>query len=125
MKTSELSGPLLAEWVARAQGWLVAPSDDQDQTSALMCWEPGREASFGEFGYRPDLNWAQGGPIIERCGIELLRNRLDNDWVACYQDATNGAQISASLRGSTSLIAAMRTFVASKYGDTVLVDILQ
>jgi len=58
-------------------------------------------------------NWSQGGPIIERERIELAnvsadwRAMVDSDggWVRCY--------------GPTPLIAAMRCFVASRFGDEV------
>ena len=57
-------------------------------------------------------NWAQGGPIIEREGIELLCETVGFRWVAMPQKGPEWS-------GPTPLIAAMRCFVASKLGDEV------
>ena len=54
-------------------------------------------------------NWAQGGPIIEREGIDL------------YQSGLWAAEIDGEHRqeGPTPLVAAMRCYVASRLGDEV------
>ena len=57
-------------------------------------------------------DWSQGGPIIEREGIELLCESLGFRWVAIPQKGPEW-------RGTTPLIAAMRCYVASKLGDEV------
>jgi hypothetical protein len=56
-------------------------------------------------------DWAQGGPIIEREGINLYE--ISGNWKADIP----GIQLSRS--GTTPLIAAMRCYVASKLGDEV------
>ena len=63
--------------------------------------------------YAPSTDWAQGGPIIEREGIDVMPmfHFKPTGWQAqvpgtCYS-------------GPTPLIAAMRCFVASKLGDEV------
>lgn len=64
-------------------------------------------------------DWAQGGPIIERERIECTpptRNSDDRDWMSVQIDDEN---IGHLMTGPTSLIAAMRCFVASKLGDEV------
>ena len=60
-------------------------------------------------------DWAQGGPIIEREGINLraLSGAL---WEAETWSAEGGQYL---LDGPTPLIAAMRCYVASKLGDEV------
>lgn len=66
MKVSELSGPLLREWVARANGWKIERDGDHADAE-LICWgEQGEPFSFGEYGYCPDKNWAQGGPLVDK-----------------------------------------------------------
>ena len=90
MKTSELTGPALDWAVAKCEG--------------LSHWLHGR------VHYSTD--WSQGGPIIEREGIELLCESLGFRWVASPQKGPEW-------RGSTPLIAAMRCYVASKLGDNV------
>ncbi len=57
-------------------------------------------------------DWAQGGPIIEREGIQLA---LVGDF--CWEASRNADGVFCL--GRTQLIAAMRCFVASKLGDEV------
>lgn len=90
MKTSNLIGPAL-DWavtkIETGQPYLVA------------------------FKYSTD--WAQGGPIIEREGIETYRHKALEMWAArCDENVRYGP---------TPLIAAMRCFVASKLGDDVTI----
>jgi hypothetical protein len=61
--------------------------------------------------WKPSTNWAQGGPIIEREGIDLQCQNTDS-WAA-------DLGLESSLYGSTPLIAAMRCYVASKLGDEI------
>lgn len=60
------------------------------------------------------INWAKGGPIIERENI-CIDLMLNNDWLAVCRKITDGPLLS----GPTPLIAAMRCFVASKLGDEI------
>jgi hypothetical protein len=64
---------------------------------------------------RYSTDWAQGGPIIEREGINLraLSGAL---WEAETWSAEGGQYL---LDGPTPLIAAMRCYVASVLGDEV------
>ena len=93
--------------------WLVAKCEGRDI-------RPGRwRGKFSSNGgiWKPSENWSQGGPIIEREGIELLLsfeghtrailNRFDLTVKPTEQ------------HGPTPLIAAMRCFVASKLGNEV------
>lgn len=123
MKVADLDGGLLAEWVARANGWKIT----RDGETSLVCWDESRiPHSFDGFGYRPDFVWGDGGPIIEREKFELVpdggggwsaRSRLipvgDLHMAPCYR-----------MYGDTLLIAAMRAYVASKFGETVLDEAL-
>jgi hypothetical protein len=76
------------------------------------------------FHYSTD--WSQGGPIIEREGIELLCNTTTEeakrfiegthaDWRAAKRPINRNVRSF----GPTPLIAAMRCYVASKLGDDV------
>lgn len=73
-------------------------------------------------------DWAQGGPIIEREGIDINRLfsgggcegsfALPTEWTA--RRHTYGGPINpAHFKGHTPLVAAMRCYVASKLGDEV------
>jgi hypothetical protein len=61
--------------------------------------------------FYPSTDWAQGGPIIEREGINLTYE--NGDW---YAKAPEGMHTYFSYE---PLIAAMRCYVASKMGDEV------
>lgn len=75
--------------------------------------------------YSPSTNWDQGGPIIEREKISLVRygDSFTTMWEAfsyCdahYIDSSPGD--GSGIDGPTPLIAAMRVYVASKLGDEI------
>lgn len=61
-------------------------------------------------------NWAQGGPIIEREGIDITRH--ENGWYTWFNYETKaGERAESDGIGNTPLVAAMRCFVASRLGD--------
>jgi hypothetical protein len=83
--------------------------------------------SGGFFRFSPSDDWAQGGPLIEQEGIELLCNLsaheasrfsggVKADWQAFHR---SNRRTSARQFAATPLIAAMRYYVASKLGDEV------
>lgn len=63
--------------------------------------------------YSPSTYWMLGGPIIEFNKIYL--NPILNYWEATCENEIRGA----ICEGDTALIAAMRSYVASKLGDEV------
>lgn len=66
-------------------------------------------------------DWAKAGPIIERERIRITPfppGRESEGWAA----GIYGAEPMMGMCGSTTLIAAMRCYVASKLGDTVEVQ---
>jgi hypothetical protein len=98
MKTSELTGAAL--------DWAVAICEHN------VGWEPeGEDRDY----YSTD--WAQGGPIIEREGIDICTDTYGG-WIATLiTDWEEGVVVRGE--GDTCLIAAMRCYVASKLGDEV------
>ena len=98
MKPSELQGAALLQGVAL--DWAVWSALG---LPATYLDHNGHAANFS-------TQWAQGGPIIEREGISI--DLWGNDkWVANYCEAEQF--------GPTPLVAAMRSYVASKLGDEV------
>ena len=103
MKTSELTGAAL-DWA------VVYAQHDKVLEPAVNYWleryvDPERRYMCES----PSINWSQGGPIIERESINLVKMH-GHEWHAdCGKVAT----------GPTPLIAAMRCYVASKLGDEV------
>lgn len=69
--------------------------------------------------YSPYMNWASFGPIIERELITISQGRdlITSIWTEGYGPGDGGYKFKHT--GPTPLIAAMRTFVASRLGDEV------
>ena len=116
--------------VSQAEGqvldWLVAKAKG-DSDDALESYVDGFRCA-DEGAYSTD--WAQGGPIIEREGVNLSidyqDDALSNDMVQLgwkgnlWNNSVPGtAGFLQWAYGPTPLIAAMRCFVASKLGETV------
>jgi len=115
IKTSELTGHAL-DWVVakceeprdnrltviRHEDYIGHPieREDEPQSYTYVWWSPSRI-------------WAQGGPIIEREGIQLHVNEERTEWLASrwgYPEQQYGPK---------TLTAAMRCYVASEMGDEV------
>jgi len=109
MRASELCGAELALWVARAEG-LEQPAIEMDECVA------GGHAH----GYVPHENWAQGGPIAERERISLVAEEGVSFQSELQWKATITAPTEIITYGPTPLIAAMRAFVAHKFGDPIV-----
>ena len=106
IKISELTGPALRYCVAKCEnpewgeeGWRV------------NCTYPDDDGWI----FHPDTDWSQGGPILEREGINTYQMQ-DSTWQA---NLDYGMVDEAIFNGPTPLIAAMRCYVASKLGDEV------
>ena len=106
MKTSELEGAALDWAVAKCEGEEVRLIKGQLET----LWT--------DNGYKPSTDWSQGGPIIEREGINLDNYAKNPKWSA-WTPAPDRESGEAQAYGPTPLIAAMRCYVASKLGDEV------
>ena len=114
MKTSELTGADLAYWVARAQG-LESPSivtigttDPRRVCQYVHHHDPGDDGWWTD--YEPHLDWAIGGPIIEKFKISI---GFIGEWFAREYCAFKKHE------GSSALEAAMRCLVYSNFGDEV------
>lgn len=112
MKVSELSGAMLDYWVARAEGRNPAPVKVGDRLVYAMDHGKGFEVR------RYSTDWSQGGPIIEQEGIYFEPSNFERDGkVFAYVDRNR--DIVGGEYGETRLIAAMRAYVANKFGDEV------
>ena len=106
MKTSELTGAALDWAVAKCEG---LPVTEKHYDLRFIDEHP-----FS-------IDWAQGGPIIEREEISTakLEETLPDAMAphpACWSGHIDGVFVRY---GPTPLIAAMRCYVASKLGDDV------
>lgn len=106
-KTAALEGALLDAAVAKAEGM-----------------PPKAVASIAEWNlcYSPSTDGRLGATIIERERIDVGPYRPDN-WRATPDvppiDLPDGGHTHLSMEGPTMLCAAMRAYVASKFGDEV------
>ncbi len=107
MRTTDLTGTALDWAVAKCEG--VVNGDDLDV------------GFIAERGYTPSTNWAQGGAIIEREWIDVVKPVNSVCWVATmhYQNDDSERIQTSEEQGATPLVAAMRCYVASKLGDEI------
>ena len=102
MKTSELLDGALNWAVAKCEGHV-------DDETIIRRLDPDDEGWC--IAYSTD--WAQGGAIIEREGMQLWKGGA---WCASLDQSFNPPDFQT---GTTPLVAAMRCYVASKLGDEV------
>lgn len=103
MKVSELEGDSLDYWVARAIGYI-------DRHAMAMQAEQPWSCEFSK-------SWNLGGPILERERINL--EFISGEWCAYIDTSEKMVRPDNTCYGPTTLIAAMRCFVSSKFGDEV------
>lgn len=105
VKVNELSGNALDWAVAKCEGIeLIGGRYNRLLVDGHM--SRGQEMMAH---YKPSTEWDQGGVIIEREGIALLKRPMGY-WVA---------SLDRTCEGDAPLIASMRCYVASKLGDEV------
>jgi hypothetical protein len=115
MKVEELKGAKLDVWVAKAEGYILDPylsgyrmrSSDNKVFGFIV---PKYGASL--WSYSPSTDWSQGGPIIEREFIDSLYHHDGKVWQCSMFNRGN-----IRVFGKTQLIAAMRCYVYSKFGE--------
>jgi hypothetical protein len=109
MKTAELTGAAL--------DWAVAMSlkqSGEDYTLAVDADIDGtKRVNYGGMYPEWSTDWAEGGAIIEREGMQLWKG---GEWCAALDQSFNPTDFQT---GTTPLVAAMRCYVASKLGDKV------
>lgn len=139
MKTAELTGALLDLWVAKAEGFEILVSKSKSR-AGLMVWDGYHGFPQSKWllhdtavsSYSPSTDWSIGGPIIERERIVLITSPINwNEGLREYTEVGFTAYINFYLRhghdasgdfsgvGPTMLIAAMRAYVTSKFGEEV------
>jgi len=137
MKTAELTGALLNYWVALAgeewkhfdtsdtmtldpslKGVRLVTYGDGSQSAMLQPNNPMRQ---NPRHFNPSTDWAHGGPIIERERIAVVH--YSDRWGAHIWPGSetwiDTDVYEADGEGATPLIAAMRAYVASKFGNEV------
>lgn len=99
IKTIDLTGPALDWAVAQCEG----------------------SAYHGPAWTNYSTDWAQGGPIIEREGMEWqwLPSSNKSHRYGARRPSLGGLNRTFCMDGPTILVAAMRCYVASKLGDEI------
>ena len=117
VKTAELTGAALDWAVAKADGCVLYK--DITLNGAWRVWgrNPHPDSAQLLEEWSPSTNWSQGGPIIELEKIECY----PNDPVMPKAIIVPSAEKHFYFRqyGPTILVAAMRAYVASKFGDEI------
>lgn len=137
MKASELTGDDLALWAGRATGREYTIDKEKvfaafsagtsiltrDADGKLILQDP--DLPELTVVWRPHEDWAQGGPIIERERITIAAvGKRSLEWFAEVGGAAldTGVEVGCSTHCAEDpapLVAAMRAFVHSKFGDEV------
>lgn len=104
MKVAELQGAELDYWVAKAERFEAEIF--RGYCFARSGLEPGKP------NWTPSTDWKQAGPIIEREQIWLFWNGNGTCTASVREHVS-------AFDGPTPLVAAMRAYVASKFGDEV------
>jgi hypothetical protein len=121
MKVSELQGALLDYWVGRATQMDVKLDGDGTIQNRQVCWSsvnPWNGADMPSCDrYSPSAWWTHGGPVIERHRIMVtwVSGDTDDD-VLWHATADEYATVHCA---ESPLVAAMRSLVASRYGEEV------
>ena len=121
-QVSELTGALLDAAVAQANGlpWRLGNSIDHGPMSSSRADGPHCIIEGLEGWYPASTNWGIAGPIIQR---ELIVLHTDEDgmaWSAWSRRRFGLTPAPAQIKeGRTPLIAAMRAYCQSKFGEEV------
>lgn len=111
VKTSELTAPALDWAVAKCEGLLCFGYRSDGERFAVENNDGGIE------GFMPSTSWQEGGPIIEREGLELCK--VASDWRSAIEHEGGWLRY----YGPTPLVAAMRCYVVSRLGDEIDVPV--
>lgn len=128
MKTEELTGEQLDYWVARAEGrklehrdgeWFVE-NDAKDWMFELECYTPHKSwSSAGRIIERENLMLSPPTSPVHRHGGPNAGNGQSGVWMATTWHKGVDGRRAVAWHETSPLIAAMRCFVRSKFGETV------
>lgn len=131
-RVDDLIGPELDYWVSRACEARVWVSRGMDgHITSVQLAHPLRDIPMCPF--IPSADWEQGGLLIERgrLWISCADSEDGGEWVASHAPHTEGGAADGPpdrqviFEGPTLLVAAMRAFVAAKFGPEVGDDSVQ
>lgn len=121
MNVGELSGARLDKWVAIAEGFGSAVMIREYGAQVAACLFSSRVMRSGDVVHRPgdfwepSVDWRQGGPLIARERINIIESM--GSWPCSWLAFKH--EVGINWVGSDPLVAAMRAYVASKFGFDV------
>lgn len=125
MKISELTLKQLDAWVARAEETPFVmrngfPCREEEFDPEIHCHESSTKEWKCWTRLQYSSEWSYGGPIIQRASIALMQ-ATDKLWAAekWTGEPETREDTFVMAYGDTPLIAAMRCYVESKFGDDV------
>lgn len=113
-KVRDLIGRELDRWAAKSN---ETPWRKPTHGTCCTCQQCGWP-NDGECKCDFSTDWSQGGPLLERFGIEVER-WADEVFPPFMARIPNNVEEDIHQSGETYLIAGMRCLVASRYGDEV------
>lgn len=117
MKVCLLEGPVLDYWIARARGLShTRPPGVATPAGFVSPW-----ATVAWKAYWPSIDWAEAGPIMEKENIAWTPAAGGYAAVKWFYSTPCRSWVRGKEQHSekSPLIAAMRCFVASKFGEEV------
>jgi len=122
VKVSELEGTLLDAWVVKALDGYRGPyqlvKDGRPEKNCLI-FPDGVPFRATTGNLMPSSDWSHGGPIIQAERISVYAQVDEGNllhWVGVVEQMQTARR---GWLGPTPLVAAMRAYVASKYGEEV------
>jgi hypothetical protein len=123
-KVAELEGALLDAAVAKAEGFSARIEADECVVTVVGMLESWR-AVTPVVTYRPSTDWLIGGQIIDREKISVVYCEPGSPsgpkwdaYVGCLTPRRFDDELPGG-KGPAALIAAMRAYVAGKFGEEV------
>lgn len=119
IKVSELSGVALDWAVAKVVGVAVIIRSQVHPVDSPLRGAP--YLAVGDMGlfFNPSTDWRQGGPLIEKYGVDLSAPPcIDRSREIGWQARPDDGQTSWH-SGNTALVAAMRAIVSSQVGEEI------
>lgn len=115
-KVTELTNTELNHYVALANGWTETMGGLRGDEPAWLLSDG--KSRLVKSMYTPSTDWCQGGNIIESRGIEIMEY-IDHDGIEVWSASIMRKYSAFFGNGDTHLIAAMRCYVTSVFGETV------